>query len=263
MSRLTVSVRSGRRGAAGILLGVSLLGLPPLAAARALEKGVVIGKVVCREQPDQSYALYLPADFKPEIKRPILYLFDPRADGPAAVGKFKEAAEKFGWILAASNNAQNGPWEPIQMAAWTMFQDSMARLPIDEERIYAGGFSGGARAASVFPLAIKRRIAGVIGIAAGLSEGLKPADLGAAAYFGIAGFADFNSPEMKRLDADLDKTQIPHQVLFYPGSHQWPDAGICRRAVGWMETTAMRQGLRVPDDALIDEIRENDRRIVE
>jgi len=208
-------------------------------APEEFEKGKIIGKVVCREQPDQSYALYLPADFRPEIKRPILYLFDPRADGPAAVGKFREAAEKFGWILAASNNAQNGPWEPIQKAAWMMFQDSKARLPIDEQRIYAGGFSGGARAASVFPLVIKRRIAGIIGIAAGISEGIKPGAIEASAFFGIAGLADFNYPEMKQLDKALDEAKMAHRILFYDGPHQWPDAEICIRAAGWMEIMAM------------------------
>jgi len=219
------------------------------------EKSKLIEKVGCRGSADQSYALYLPSGFVPTVKRPVLYLFDPGARGPVAVERFLQAAEKYGWILVASNNSRNGPWEPNLKAALAMFEDSSARLPVDETRIYAGGFSGGSRAACVFPRAVNRRIAGTIGVGAGISNtGTRPEDIGASSYFGIIGLADFNYPEMKRLDADLDGAKVPHRVLYYEAPHQWPDQATCSRAVGWMEITAMKQGTRNRDEALIDEM---------
>jgi predicted esterase len=243
--------------AAGLAVSLLVFGSPNASSAPAPEEfvnGKVIEKVICRDVPDQNYALYLPSEFVPTVKRPILFLFDPTAQGPTAVEVFRPAAEKFGWILAASNNSQNGPVEPNVKAARAMFLDSMARLPIDGTRIYAGGFSGGSRVASLFALAVERRIAGVIGIAAGISPGVKLKDIGIASYFGIAGLADFNYLEMKQLDADLAAAEIPHRVLFYEGPHQWPDSATSIRALGWMEVMAIKQGSKTKDDSLIDEI---------
>jgi predicted esterase len=223
------------------------------AEAQAFERGKIIEKVACLESADQSYALYLPASVPPTAPRPVLYLLDPGARGSVAIEAFRPAAEKFGWILVASNNSRNGPWEPTLKAVRTMWLDSIARLPIDQARVYAGGFSGGARVASLFPGIIGRTIAGIVGVGAGVAEGaVRLDDIGSAAYFGIVGLADFNYPEMKRLDADLDRTSLPHHVLFYDALHQWPDQQTGIRAVGWMEVMAMRQGTRSKDGALIE-----------
>jgi len=231
------------------------LGSSPVGIPEEFEIGRVIEKVGCRGLADQSYALYLPSKFVPTVKRPVLYLFDPGARGPIAVERFLQAAETYGWILVASNNIRNGPWEPNLKAALVLFEDSRARLPIDETRIYAGGFSGGSRAACVFPRVINRQIAGTIGIGAGISNtGTKPEDIGASSYFGIVGLGDFNYPEMKRLDADFDGARVSHRIFYYEAPHQWPDPETCSRAVGWMEIMAMKQGKRNRDEAMIDKM---------
>ncbi len=78
-------------------------------------------------------------------KWPVLILFDPRSRGKLAAELFRGAADEFGWILASSNNTMSdGPGEPNARAINAMIPDVMKRLPIDEKRIYAGGFSGGA-----------------------------------------------------------------------------------------------------------------------
>jgi len=257
-------IRTLRRKLGGIFLIAGLgcvfilarsLASQPAGAAEEFEKGKIIEKVGCRGFADQSYALYLPSESVPTVKRPVLYLFDPGAKGAVAVERFLQAAESYGWILVASNNSRNGPWEPNLKAALAMFEDSRARLPIDETRIYAGGFSGGSRAACVFPRVINRRIAGTIGIGAGISNtGTQPEDIGASSYFGIVGLGDFNYPEMKQLDADLDSPRVPHRILYYEAPHQWPDPETCSRAVGWMEIMAMKQGRRGRDEAMIDKM---------
>src|SRR6185503_8624071 len=64
-----------------------------------IAKGVVVEKVVCRADPAQSYALYLPSNYDPSRQWPILYGFDPGARGRLPVTQFKDAAEKYGWIV--------------------------------------------------------------------------------------------------------------------------------------------------------------------
>ena len=154
----------------GILIAACLSPLSPF-PVQDLETGKLIENVLCQADPGQSYALYLPSAFDPGKKWPILFLFDPGARGAAAVEAFRAAAETYGWVLAGSNNSTNGPMRESASAAWAVWVDALKRLSFDERRVYAAGFSGGARVASVFPQVIGRPIAGVIGCGAGLSIG--------------------------------------------------------------------------------------------
>jgi len=229
---------------------------PVLGAAQAqeLEMGKVIAKVACASDPSLSYALYLPPSFDRNRKWPILFLFDPGARGPVAVEAFRAAADEFGWILAGSNDSRNGPMEASARAAAAVWADARTRLPIDERRVYACGFSGGARVASVFPRVAGRTIAGLIGCGAGLSQGIGPADVRAGGYYGLTGLADFNYEEMRRLDLAFDTPGPAHRFLFFEATHDWPDAAICARAVGWLEVQAMKPGLRPREDALVEAV---------
>jgi hypothetical protein len=50
--------------------------------------------------------------------------------------------------VAGSNNSRNGPMPEIQAAVSALLTDTEARFPIDSRRVYATGFSGGARVAT-------------------------------------------------------------------------------------------------------------------
>ena len=78
--------------------------------ANTIPKGQIVERLECVNDSSQSYALYLPANYTPDRKWPILYALDPGARGKTPVEHFREAAEKYGWILAGSNNSRNGPW---------------------------------------------------------------------------------------------------------------------------------------------------------
>ena len=220
-------------------------------SARQFEPAALQEKVACRADPDQSYALYLPSSFDPELRWPVLFLFDPGARGAAGVEAFRPAAETFGWILVGSNNSRNGPLEASVRAAHAVWTDVRERLPIDDRRVYAAGFSGGARVASLFPRIVGDKIAGIVGCGAGLAAGVRPEELGAGAFFGLVGLRDFNYGEMKRLDQDLDGVSLAHRVFVFDGAHAWPPPDDCVRAVEWMEVTAMKQELKPADRTLI------------
>ena len=148
--------------------------IPPDAATVGLKLGVVIPKVICGAQPEQSYALYLPSHYTREKRWPIVYAFDPGARGSMPVELMKDAAERYGYIVAGSNNSHNGAWEPEADAAQAMFQDTHRRLTIDNNRVYFAGFSGGARLAS----SLAQRCncaAGVLLNGAGFSRSAPPA----------------------------------------------------------------------------------------
>ena len=113
-----------------------------------LPVGQILGRVSCQQDISQSYALYLPSTYDPDSRWPVVFCFDPAAQGVEAVHFYREAAEKYGYVVLGSNNSRNGPLSRIFDAADAMITDARGRLTIDEDRVYFSGFSGGARVAA-------------------------------------------------------------------------------------------------------------------
>ena len=224
------------------------------AQAQEIHKGKLIEKVVCRSNAQQSYALYLPSSYTHDKRWPIIYCFDPGARGQMPVERFKEAAEKYGYIVVGSNNSRNGSTEAPLAAVNAMLNDTQARFSIDERRVYTAGFSGGARVASSVGYALAGTIAGVIACGAGFPHGLAPSRSTPFPLFGTAGIEDFNFPEVKQLARALDSYGIASRVAVFEGAHEWPPSPVCVEAVEWMELQAMRGGRRAKDERLIEEL---------
>jgi predicted esterase len=254
MTRLLQSIRM----MFAVPLFLSLLAAFPrqeVAPQPEFPRGKIIEKVVCLADSGQSYALYLPSAYDKGRAWPIIYCFDPRANGKNPVACFREAAETFGYILAGSNNSKNGPWEPSLKAIAAMLADTHGRLRIDNGRIYSAGFSGGAHVALLFPLALRGTpAAGVIACCNGLPPGISPADypkdLGVLA---ATGWDDFNYWPTRKIGPDLEAAGISHRLLVFRGEHQWPPADAARQALSWLELQAMKTGRRERDDAWIRE----------
>jgi predicted esterase len=236
-----------------LLLTIALAAVPPPeTAAGGLPRGQIVPRVVCASDAEQSYALYLPSNFSPDRTLPILYLHDPRRHGADAVGLFRAAAEKYGWMLAGSNNTESdGPMAPNIKAMAAVWEDTHRSLPIDPRRVYATGFSGGARAACLLGQKAVGKVAGVIGCGAGFADNSPPEKDLPFVFFGTVGNTDFNYREMRRLDVTLAKLGATHRLAVFDGPHRWPPEELCLRAVEWMELQAMRRGLRARDEALV------------
>jgi dienelactone hydrolase len=224
------------------------------AAPQALEKGKLIYKVICRSDAQQSYALYLPTGYARDKRWPIIYCFDPVARGQMPVELFKDAAEKYGYIVVGSNNSRNGSTEAPLAAVKAMLDDTQARFSLDERRVYTAGFSGGARVATRVGYALTGSIAGVIACGAGFPQSLNPSRSTPFPLFGTAGIEDFNFPEVKQLARSLDSFGIASRVAVFEGAHDWPPASVCIEAIEWMELQAMKSGRRAKDEHLIEEL---------
>ena len=216
-------------------------------------RGEIIEKAVCQADSSQSYALYLPSAYDKGRAWPIIYCFDPRANGRNPVACFREAAETFGYILAGSNNSKNGPWEPTQKAIAAMVADTRSRLSIDVGRIYAAGFSGGAHVALLFPLVLRNpSVAGVIACCNGLPPAISLADYPRdLAVLAATGWNDFNYWPTRKIGPELEAARTSQRLLVFPGEHQWPPAEAARQALSWLELQAMKTGRRERDDAWI------------
>src|SRR6476619_1420540 len=152
-----------------VLLTAMTCGVDLAADPQAPAPGTVHGSVAVASDPSNSYALYLPSAYSPARRWPLLLVFDPFARGEVSVKLFQEAAEKYGFIVAGSNNSRN--FQDPSAAIRALWADVKERYAIDPRRIYTAGLSGGARVASSVALACKGCIAGVIANGAGLPLG--------------------------------------------------------------------------------------------
>ncbi|MDX6270454.1 MAG: hypothetical protein QOD28_1677 [Acidobacteriota bacterium] len=224
------------------------------ASAQTFPQGRLIEKVVSLDDATQSYALYLPSAYTPAKRWPILYCLDPLARGEVPVARFQEAAERYGWIVAGSHNSRNGAVQPSLDAVVAMWRDTHTRLSVDERRVYAAGFSGGARMAVRFGHLCRSCLAGVIVCGAGFPADIKPSNAVSFHVYSIAGTDDFNFPELKKLEGLLDNFSVAHRLAVFDGAHVWPPADACAAAVEWMELQALKSGRLPKDDALIEQL---------
>lgn len=229
-----------------------------VAAAQDLPRGAIIDDVKCAADATQSYALYLPSNYSPTRRWSVLVGFHPGARGRAIVDTYRAAAEQYGYVVVASNNSRNGPWEVSAAAIKAIFPDVDARFAIDSQRIYLTGHSGGARVALQVALANKA-IAGVIASSAGFPDS-QPRSKVTFAVFGTAGIDDFNYNEMRMLDRKLTS---PHRLAVFPGGHTLPPGDVALDAIEWMELQAMKSGRRPRDEALVDRLLEKRRSAIE
>jgi dienelactone hydrolase len=219
--------------------------------AQALEKGVVIPRVACAANAEQSYALYLPSNFTPDRAWPAIFAFDPAARGQVPVNLLKEAAEKYGYIVAGSNNSRNGPARPQVDAADAMMKDVSTRFLLDARRVYTTGFSGGARVATIVALLCGDCIAGVIAQGGGYPETVEPPRETKFGYFAAVGDGDTNFSELFELTQRMEELQVANRLRVFAGPHRWAPREVQMEAVEWMELRAMAERRRPKDGALV------------
>jgi predicted esterase len=230
------------------------------ASRPSLPAGVVIPEVVCGANAKQSYALYLPSRFSAARTWPIIYVFDPGARGPVAVEAIRTTAEKFGYIVAASNNSRNGRAGASQEAAEALWDDTQQRFPVDEHRRYLAGMSGGARVATGIAVACGDCVAGVVANAASFPSNREPPRNMKFAYFAAVGDADFNYPEFVELRRKLAGAGARYRIRIFAGKHGWAPAEVWQEALDWMDLRAMAAGSLARDQPRIQKTLEDELR---
>ena len=223
-------------------------------------RGTIHSAIVCKANPDITYGLYLPKIIKPvqsgtgkPILYPVMVAFDPHGDGKLPLTLYRTLADKFGFILAGSNNSKNGlPGDEIRRIVSLLMHDIRTTLPVDTTRIYLLGFSGGARVAANTAM-YQVPVRGLIGCGAGFGNTEEPV-LYHFDFFGMAGTGDFNMTELMQMDEPLDKAGFRHFITTFPGIHAWPPAGVMQDAFEWVTLNAMKDGQIQKDDVILKEI---------
>jgi len=207
--------------------------------------------VTCEGDSAQSYAMYLPSTYSAAKHWPMIYFFDPGGVGRRPIELYKNLAEKYGFVMAGSNNSRNfsSDQSRILNALWV---DTHRRFALDARLTYVSGFSGGARVAGSMALNCAQcRIAGVIANGAGY-----PSNRGEAKdkllYFFAVGDQDFNWPEVVTVRREREDKGLAYRVRVFSGRHQWAPFEVMEDAIEWITLRAMQAGDHPPDAPFID-----------
>lgn len=213
------------RALAGLMLAV------PALLAADLPRGQVIERVEVTGNERHSYALYLPSNYAPERKWPLLVCLDPGARGKVPVERFAAAAEKHGFIVVGSNNSRNGPMAVSAEAIMVLTEELPRRFAIDENRRFACGLSGGSRVALSWAQAAN--LNGVVANAAAFGPGGLPKQRPFAIY-AVAGRDDFNYHELYAMALDLGQRGWPVRFAEFEGGHEWLPAPQAEEALQFL-----------------------------
>jgi hypothetical protein len=176
------------------------------------------------------YKLWLPKGYlaDPERRWPCMFISSPT--GNAAMGTMGDRLKQGGYVCVMLVEAKNGPWEPIIGNFLAAHDDAVKRVRIQEGLKFATGFSGGARASSIY-VQIKPGFSGLImqGAGAGDREDEKGVyaigDLKRNSSIAVAmimGESDKNNGEIEKMKKALGPSRV--NVFTFPGGHQWAPA---------------------------------------
>jgi predicted esterase len=198
----------------------------------------VLPNVPLRKDASQSFALYLPSVYNDTSKLPVIIFFDPHGDGTVPLTLYYKLAEKYGYILIASNNSKNMvPFAQTALFADNLVEEARLRLHADENRISYCGFSGGAKVAMLNG-ATNPYIHKII--YAGANAEVQPTH--PINVLGFAGVRDMNYTDLVYYDRDkeLDNQHIQHMLVEWKGKHEFPSADVFEDAFSFLNTGTVK-----------------------
>ncbi|WP_146169868.1 hypothetical protein [Kordia periserrulae] len=217
----------------------------------SFEKGKILPEISVNNS-SETYALYLPKSFDETVLSAVVFIFDPSGNGVNGMQHFVTSAEKFNYILVASNNTKNGvPYDTNFEITNRLFATIFSTFKIDERQIYAAGFSGGSRLATAIA-ALTGKIQGVIACGAGLAinKSVTPTQK-MFSFIGLVGDEDMNYQEMFNTKTWLDQFSVANELFVYNDTHRWPPSEQIERAFGWLELQAYKKAIRSIDSQFV------------
>lgn len=199
-----------------------------------------------------SYSFYLPKTYNGEDKLPVIFFFDPHANGSLPVNSYSLLANKYGYIFIASNSIMNG-----QTAVYTrevfikLLTETKDRFSIDENRLFTAGFSGGAKLAIIFA----QQMPEIIGVVAcGASLPITGDTRPDYYYAGIVGNQDFNYLEVQQTFTVFDQQGFDYTSVVFDGGHQWPSVNSFEMAITGLDIYSIKTKRLTKKDEWLNEI---------
>jgi hypothetical protein len=186
------------------------------------------------------YKVLLPKGYNADPKKSWPAIFIASPGGNATLGNMADWIKRHGYVAIMLEESRNGPWDPSVGNFLAAHQDATKRLRLADGKKICTGFSGAARASSVF-VTIGENFGGVILQGAGVGvldnglRGLSGVQLQAVAI--TIGRKDPNRGEIAGLVREWQRdTQDERlQVFEFEGGHQWAPKDVIERALDYVD----------------------------
>ena len=194
--------------------------------------------------------------FEPKIPAgspglPVIIFLDAHANGNQPVTIYRLLANKYHFLLVGSNEIKNGmPGNEIIASFDKLLNTVKSDFPIDKDRIYLMGFSGGARLGLAFAEAYPE-ISAMVACGAGIQVGVKAPEP-TFSFMGMAGNEDFNMIEIINTDRLLKREKFNCAMVLFDGDHNWPPPDVAEEIFLWLDLIAMKDKSKAIDQIEIN-----------
>lgn len=230
------------------LLLCFLFVFPGHAQQMRITKGRVVDSIPVEDTLKESFALYLPQNFRGDQASALLVVLDPEGRGREAAQLFRKIAEEQSYIIAASNEdfTQDSIQNNIPKVT-RLLKRLLTSLPVDPRQVYVAGLKEGGQLASAIPV-IYKDLGGVMAVG---DAWLNPDYLSKVSPFvfsGVVSDRDAAIYDMEKIVDFFRKTGFPAQIHYFDGEKgEWPDTYVLSNAVTDFTLQAIKKGLRKTD----------------
>jgi len=228
----------------------------------AIKKGIVVDSLKVRDSIPETFALYLPRNFELKGKWPLMAVFDMKGRAKKELSKLINVAERYGYVLAASNAVHDSlSLSENMLRTKGMIDHLLNLLPLNKSRIYTAGFEDGGRFANLVPIFIKD-VEGTLSINAAIANFELLNSKNPFQFIGVVDKTNFNYAILLKDEKILNGYKFPNHILVANASED--DLGNrVAQAFSYFELLAMARGNVPKDTVLIEKLYQEDMQYVD
>lgn len=224
-----------------------------------IKKGIIVDSLKVHDTIPETFALFLPRNFELRGKWPLMTVFDMKGNGGKEASKFVRIADRYGYVVAASNAVHDSLTLTENIVRTKRMMDHLLNiLPINKSRVYAVGLQDGGRFANLVPVLIKD-VEGALSMNASLANIELLNSKNPFQFIGIVDKTDYNYPILLKDEKLLNNLKFPNGILI--GNSKDDDLNLrMDQAISYYELWAMAKGNIQRDSILIEELYQRDMR---
>ncbi len=189
-----------------------------------------------------TYHVAVPDNYDAKKPPPLLVMFSPGGDGRGIMNAVKSSAHKSGWLVIGCDRIKNGMSDEESIALENeLLEDFHEYIPYDPDRLYYGGFSGGAWVAYFMTVRHKDRARGILAFGGWLGgEEMRKAPfqkrLSVAIVNGDGDAAANSHAGSDKKALEMRKCEV--KIFKFPGGHAIAPAPVVDEAIQWLDNQA-------------------------